>query len=91
VLDFGIPKKLVRLIKMCLNETCSKVRVGKLLSPTFPIQNDLKQGGAILPCVSILLSNMPSGKSKKMKLVWNRMGHISCWSVLMMLICWVTL
>jgi hypothetical protein len=40
--DFGIPKKLVRLIKMCLNETCSKVRVVKLLFDKFPIQNGLK-------------------------------------------------
>jgi purine nucleoside phosphorylase len=32
LLEFGVPKKLVRLIKMCLNETCSKVRIGKLLS-----------------------------------------------------------
>jgi hypothetical protein len=30
LLEFGIPKELVRLIKMCLNETYSKVRVGKL-------------------------------------------------------------
>jgi hypothetical protein len=34
---------------MCLNETCSKVCVGKLLSDTFPLQNGLKQGDAILP------------------------------------------
>jgi hypothetical protein len=32
LLEFGIPKKLVRLIKMCSNETYSKVCVGKLLS-----------------------------------------------------------
>jgi hypothetical protein len=32
LLEFGIPKKLVRLIKMCLNETYSKVCIGKLLS-----------------------------------------------------------
>jgi hypothetical protein len=44
LLEFGIPKKLVRIIKMCLNETCSKVHVGKLLSDKFPIQNGLKQG-----------------------------------------------
>jgi hypothetical protein len=31
------------LIKMCLNETYSKVRVGKHLSDKFPIQNGLKQ------------------------------------------------
>jgi hypothetical protein len=36
--------KLVRLIKMCLNETYSKVRIGKHLSDNFPFQNDLKQG-----------------------------------------------
>jgi hypothetical protein len=28
--EFSIPKKLVSLIKMCLNETYSKVHVGKL-------------------------------------------------------------
>jgi hypothetical protein len=32
---------------MCLNETCSKVHVGKLLSDKFPIQNGLKQGDAL--------------------------------------------
>jgi hypothetical protein len=32
LLEFGIPMKLIRLIKMCLNETYSKVHIGKLLS-----------------------------------------------------------
>jgi hypothetical protein len=41
LLEFGIPKNLVRLIKICLNETCSKVHVVKLLSDKFPIQNGL--------------------------------------------------
>jgi hypothetical protein len=31
---------------------------------------------------------MPLGKSKKIKSVWNWTGHISYWSMLMMLICW---
>jgi sorting nexin-29 len=47
--EFGIPMKLVRLIKMCLSETYSRVRVGKHLSDTFPIKNGLKQGDALLP------------------------------------------
>jgi hypothetical protein len=34
---------------MCLNETYCKVRVGKFLSDTFPIQNNLKQGDALSP------------------------------------------
>jgi hypothetical protein len=42
LVEFGIPKKLVRLIEMCLNETYGKVHVGKLLSDDFPIQNGLK-------------------------------------------------
>jgi hypothetical protein len=36
LLEFGIPKRLVRLAKMCLNETYSNVHAGKLLSDKFP-------------------------------------------------------
>jgi hypothetical protein len=39
--------KLGRLIKKCLNETYSKVGIGKDLSDSFPIQNGLKQGAAL--------------------------------------------
>jgi hypothetical protein len=55
LVEFGITKKLDRLIKVCLNETYSKVRVGKLLSDKFPIQNGLEQGDALSPLFSILL------------------------------------
>jgi hypothetical protein len=43
LIEFGIPKNLVRVIKMCLTETYSRVRVGKYLSEMFPIRNDLKE------------------------------------------------
>jgi hypothetical protein len=36
--EFRVLTKLVMLIKMYLNETYSKVRVGKHLSDNFPIQ-----------------------------------------------------
>jgi len=49
LIEFGVPRKLVRLIKMCLTETCSRVPVGKNLSDRFPIRNDLKQGDALSP------------------------------------------
>jgi hypothetical protein len=39
----------IRLIKMCLNETYSKVCIGNHLSDTFPIQNCLKQGDGLSP------------------------------------------
>jgi hypothetical protein len=35
--EFGLPKKLVGLIKMCLNETCSTAHTGKYQSDKFPI------------------------------------------------------
>jgi hypothetical protein len=34
---------------MCLNETYSRVRVGKHFSDKFPIQNRLKYGDALSP------------------------------------------
>jgi hypothetical protein len=47
--EFGIPMKLVRLIKMCLNETHSCVQVAKHWSDMFPNKNGLKQGEALWP------------------------------------------
>ena len=47
--EFGIPKKIVRLIKMCLSETYSRVCVGRFLSDAFPIHCGLKQGDTLSP------------------------------------------
>ena len=41
--------KMARLIKMCLTQTYSRVRVGKNLSDMFPIRNGLKLGDALSP------------------------------------------
>jgi hypothetical protein len=49
VIEFGIPMKPVRLIKMRLHETFSRVPVGKKLSDTFPIKNGLKKGDPLSP------------------------------------------
>ena len=53
LMEFGITKKLIRLINLCLTETYSRVRVGKNLSDMFPIRNGVKQGDAL----SLLLFN----------------------------------
>ena len=46
--EFGIPMNLVRLIKMCLNATYSRVQLGNwYLSEVFPIRNGLKQSDAL--------------------------------------------
>jgi len=47
IIEFGVPKKLVRLIKMCLTETYIRVLVGKNLSDMFPVRNGLKQVDAV--------------------------------------------
>jgi hypothetical protein len=47
--EFGIPRKLVRLIKMYINETYSEVHIGKTLSDSFCVQNGLKQIDALSP------------------------------------------
>jgi len=49
LIEFVITMKLVRLIKMCVNETHISVKVGKHLSDMFPIRNGLKQENALLP------------------------------------------
>jgi hypothetical protein len=47
LIEFGIHRKLVGLIKMCLNETYSTVSIGKNLSDKFPVQNGLEHGDAL--------------------------------------------
>ena len=49
LIEFGVPRKLVRLVKMCSTETYSRVRVGKNLSDMFPVRNGLKQEDALSP------------------------------------------
>ena len=51
LIQFVIPMKQVRLIKMCLNETYSRFWVGKHLSDMFPVKNGLKQGQSLSPLI----------------------------------------
>jgi sorting nexin-29 len=49
LIEFAIPRKLVGLIKMCLNKTYSTMHIGKSQSYKFPIQKGVKQGNALSP------------------------------------------
>jgi hypothetical protein len=53
ITKFGTPIKLVRLIKLRLNDAYSKVNISKSLSDAFPTPNGPKQGDALS---SLLLS-----------------------------------
>ena len=48
-IEFGIPRKLVKLVKMSLTETYSSVRVGKNVSDRLSIRKGSKQGDALTP------------------------------------------
>ena len=53
LMEFGIHKNLIRLIKMCLTKTYSRVWVGKNLSDMFPIRNGLKRRCSVAIAVQL--------------------------------------
>jgi len=59
VIECGTPMKLVRLIKMCLNDTYSRVCVEKQLSELFPVKNSVKQNVVYRHCSVTLIKNTP--------------------------------
>jgi hypothetical protein len=52
LIGFGIPMKLVRLIKMCINKSYRKFPIGKYLSDIFPVQNGLEHGDDLIALLS---------------------------------------
>jgi len=44
---FEFQKKLVQLVKMCLSDPISRVRIDNNISDSFKIHNGLKQGDAL--------------------------------------------
>jgi cyclophilin family peptidyl-prolyl cis-trans isomerase len=52
LIEFGVPIKVVRLIKMCSHETYNKVCIGKHLYDNFPIQSGPKHRDDLLPLLN---------------------------------------
>jgi hypothetical protein len=68
---FGVPMKLVTLIKMCLNEACSKIHISKLLSDKLLIKNVLKQGDTLLPLPFNFAVEYAIRKVQENQVEWN--------------------
>jgi hypothetical protein len=46
--EFDVPRKPVRLMKMCVNETCWGIFVSEYLSDAFCIHSGLRQGDFLI-------------------------------------------
>jgi hypothetical protein len=88
LIAFGITMKLVRLIKSCVNETYSRVRVGRYLSDMFAIENGLKQTDALSPFLINLALQCVIRRVQLNQDGLKLIIHISLWFMLVMLIYW---
>jgi hypothetical protein len=76
--------KVVKLNKICLNETHITVRMDKYLSDNFPIQNGLKQGEILLPLLLYFALEYAIRRAQENQMEQKLMEHNSCWFMLMM-------
>jgi hypothetical protein len=65
LMELGEPMKLALLIKMCLNEACSKVNICTHLSASFPIQTGLQEGDALTPLLFNFALEYATRKARK--------------------------
>ena len=90
LIKFGVTMKLIRLIKMCVNETCSRVQVGKQLSDMFCIKNGLRQGGTLLPLLVNVAWNISLG-GVQVNQDGLKLNGTHQWFILILLIYWAEL
>ena len=73
---------------MCLNETYSRVRVGKNLSDMFPIRNGLTQGDALSPLLYNLAFEFAIRRVQENQDGLKLNGAHQLWFMLMTVIYW---
>ena len=66
LIKFGVPRYLVGLNNTCLECTQRKVNIENNLPSSFPIENDMKQGDALLPLLSNLILEYATKRYRKL-------------------------
>lgn len=77
---FGIPEKLVRLIKMCNNNTQNVVRIMREVLEPFKVKNGLIQGDALSPALFNLaleeiIKSVPRGQRMEVNEGYTCLAH----------------
>lgn len=49
LIEFGIPQKLIRLIKECMENSKCKIKIGTFISDSFEVQSGVRQGDGLSP------------------------------------------
>jgi hypothetical protein len=83
LIEFGVPGKIVGLIKMRLNETTAQTLYVKICLTSFLFRMAWNKERLYHHCSSPLLWNKPLEGFKRTKNERNRIGHISFWAMLM--------
>ncbi|KAL4152688.1 hypothetical protein QTP88_000521 [Uroleucon formosanum] len=65
LITFGIPAKIVKMIKLCMNKTRCKVRFNQHISDEFEVKTGLRQGDALSPILFNIALEMVVRKTQK--------------------------
>jgi hypothetical protein len=79
--EFGIPMKLVRLVKMTLTNTKSKVKIQGKLSPSFETVVGLQQGDSLSTllfnlCMEKIIRNIESTQGEQFSIEQDNTLHM---------------